>query len=483
LEPPLVSEDDEPLYDDVNTDLAAQTFLDIAKPQTVLVCGCAFGRLVRGFLRIEPTISVYGFDLSEYAISHGFAEVRDKIQMLDASAEQIPFSEKHFDLTVALDFFEHQNNEYLDFVLDNVARVSKKILIRQPLSAISVSPRDRGGFIAAFNPLTHQERVALIDSHPMISTPVPNADDPIHPSEQGRDFWISKFAERGFVEKALPESLYVFSNPACLSSFTTLYFESEGAAPKSAVGHGLRSDVTGLAGDGQPAAYMLDGRYVLATGQKPDGQAEMEIVELPTPVLGDRLKDAAAIQRFVGDAKPYHPIPIDTFEGIEVSRPSVDRYNIAYKALSACGELSGSTMYDLGCHYGYLSFSFECCGLQVSACDRNPDVIAVAFRLARILGSKVDFKLADIRTVVKTHCLWDYVLGMNVFHYVLEELNVKDREQLILDLGQITRVAAVVTTLEWDGFSYGDIAALGGFSRAEMVGEPEDSHSIWLMVK
>lgn len=234
--------------------------------------------------------------------------------------------------------------------------------------------------------------------------------------------------------------------------------------------------------EGTAAGYMRDGHYELVSGAK-HLRHDTEIVELLTPVPEGNIADAEEILAYNGGHKPYHPIPIEPFEDVEVSRPSVDRYNIAYGTLCSCGELQGATMYELGCHTGYLSFSFECCGLHVSACDRREDVIKIAEHTAHILNSRVDFQLADIKDVVANGRQYDYVLGMNVFHYLTKEMTHEETIAFVTNLGKMTRNAAVVTTLETDVLRYPEIAELGGFHTFKKVGEPVDSHAIWLLSK
>lgn len=233
---------------------------------------------------------------------------------------------------------------------------------------------------------------------------------------------------------------------------------------------------------GEAAAYMRDGHYVLVSGSR-QFQSDTEIQELLAPVPEVYSANAKAILAYNAGSKPYHPIPIQTFHGVEVSRPSVDRYNIAYGALASCGAIEGRTMCELGCHTGYLSFSFECCGLAVTAYDIGTGVINIAEHTAKILNSKVRFHQADIRDVVKRGWDYDYVLGMNVFHHLTPDFSHDELREFVVSLGAMTRKAAVVTTLEADDLTYTEIAELGGFTTVEKVGEPVDSYPIWLLSK
>jgi len=193
-------------------------------PGKVLDCGCAIGKLVLGFH--ETGVEIVGFDLSSFAIEHAIDAVKDHILLLDCALERLPYADGYFDLSIAFDFFEHQDDEHIETVIGEICRVtSGNILIRQPFTKFNVPISEREGLIKSFNSLSHKERLALIDNILGITTSVPDMDCPFHPQERGREFFIEKFTNFGFHEYDLDEDAYVFPNPASVCSFNCLYLE------------------------------------------------------------------------------------------------------------------------------------------------------------------------------------------------------------------------------------------------------------------
>ncbi len=74
-------------------------------PRRVLDIGCAKGFLVQAF-RAQGVPSVFGTDISFYAVSSGGAEVRGRLMVADVQAG-IPLQSASCDLITALDLFEH----------------------------------------------------------------------------------------------------------------------------------------------------------------------------------------------------------------------------------------------------------------------------------------------------------------------------------------------------------------------------------------
>lgn len=206
----------------------AKMLIGYFDPKAVLDCGCATGFMVQAFDSLG--IDAYGFELSEFAVEHTFPEVKgDRVLLLDAALEELPFSDNYFDLVLALDFFEHQDDEHLDFVMKNIARVSGGwIFARQPFSTMSKVPDiERAEFIRSFNHLTHAERLLVIDTIPEITTPTPDPNCPFHPQERGRDFWIEVFSKYGFKDIFLGEDFYRPPDPTWVNSFNTIVFRKE----------------------------------------------------------------------------------------------------------------------------------------------------------------------------------------------------------------------------------------------------------------
>ena len=198
-------------------------------PKSVIDCGCAMGGMVCDFLNLCPTMDVYGFDLSDYAIENCLPAAKPCISVLDVALEPIPFPDKHFDLCLAIDFYEHQDDEHIGIVISETCRVTKQfIFIRQPFIKFNVAVEKRDELIMRYNHLSHLERLALTNKVPEITSSVPEPTCPYHPQERARDFFIPLFAKNGFVERALPEADYIFPNPGSVSSWSVLFLERKG---------------------------------------------------------------------------------------------------------------------------------------------------------------------------------------------------------------------------------------------------------------
>ena len=65
----------------------------------VLDVGCGKGYLLFEFTQVVPGIEVAGLEISEYAIQHAKAEVREAIRQ--GNATELPFEDDAFDLVVS----------------------------------------------------------------------------------------------------------------------------------------------------------------------------------------------------------------------------------------------------------------------------------------------------------------------------------------------------------------------------------------------
>jgi hypothetical protein len=209
------------------TDLVRFLLARSENPKSVMDCGCAVGGVVSAIRAVCPETEVWGFDLSEYAIEHALPEVKDAVSLLDCAEEPIPYPDRHFGLCIAMDFYEHQDDDHMEFVVAETTRVtSGYIFIRQPFVHFNVPDIDaRIELIKSYNHLSHKERLALIDAIPEITTSIPDPDCLYHPGERGRGFFIDLFRKHGFGEQTLPENDYIFPNCVTITSWTTLFLK------------------------------------------------------------------------------------------------------------------------------------------------------------------------------------------------------------------------------------------------------------------
>ena len=91
----------------------------------ILEIGCAKGYLIKEFKDLLPKCTIYGVDISEYAISNAHIGIKKKL--LIANANSLPFKKKFFDLTLSINSLHNiLNLEELKESFSEIKRVSKK---------------------------------------------------------------------------------------------------------------------------------------------------------------------------------------------------------------------------------------------------------------------------------------------------------------------------------------------------------------------
>lgn len=130
----------------------------------------------------------------------------------------------------------------------------------------------------------------------------------------------------------------------------------------------------------------------------------------------------------------YQSIPVA--EGIKTS--GSDRSGTL--ALILPPDLSGKSILDVGCRYGYFSFEAAKRGARrVLAVDFDDDALRKAEKLKQVIGTDVEFRKLDItRQVVDEQ--FDVVLCLNILHHLpdpigtLNDLVEMTRERLVLEV-------------------------------------------------
>lgn len=89
----------------------------------ILDVGCGKGFLLYDFTKLLPGIEVTGLDISEYAIENAKEEIKDNLQVGDATS--LPFQDKHFDLVISLNTLHNLHSYDLDKALREIERVGK----------------------------------------------------------------------------------------------------------------------------------------------------------------------------------------------------------------------------------------------------------------------------------------------------------------------------------------------------------------------
>ena len=93
-----------------------------AKPK-ILDIGCGKGYLLYDFLKVIPHAEIFGIDISNYAIANGKPEIRDRLQVGNAST--LPWPDDTFDLVISITTLHNMHAYDLDLALREVERVGK----------------------------------------------------------------------------------------------------------------------------------------------------------------------------------------------------------------------------------------------------------------------------------------------------------------------------------------------------------------------
>lgn len=90
----------------------------------VLDVGCGKGFQLYELTQVMPGLDVFGIDVSEYAIKNCKEEIKDKLQV--ANATNLPFPDHSFDFVFSITTLHNLHNYDLDKALREIERVGKK---------------------------------------------------------------------------------------------------------------------------------------------------------------------------------------------------------------------------------------------------------------------------------------------------------------------------------------------------------------------
>lgn len=90
----------------------------------ILDIGCGKGFLLFDFTKVVPGIEVTGIDISDYAIENSKEEIRDRLQV--GNATELPFPDNSFDFVYSLNALHNLHCYDLDKALREMQRVSRK---------------------------------------------------------------------------------------------------------------------------------------------------------------------------------------------------------------------------------------------------------------------------------------------------------------------------------------------------------------------
>lgn len=89
----------------------------------ILDVGCGKGFLLYDFTKVLPGIEIHGIDISDYAIANSKEEVRDRLQIGNATA--LPFPDNYFDFVYSITTLHNLHCYDLDKALHEIQRVAK----------------------------------------------------------------------------------------------------------------------------------------------------------------------------------------------------------------------------------------------------------------------------------------------------------------------------------------------------------------------
>jgi len=95
----------------------------ISNQSKVLDVGCAKGFFLFDLKQALPEISIKGVDISEYAISHSLPEVKQELQVGNATA--LPFADSTFDFVMSINTIHNLNRSDCAKSLQEIERVTK----------------------------------------------------------------------------------------------------------------------------------------------------------------------------------------------------------------------------------------------------------------------------------------------------------------------------------------------------------------------
>jgi SAM-dependent methyltransferase len=90
----------------------------------ILDVGCGKGFLLYDFTKVVPDLELHGIDISEYAIANAKEEIKDRLQV--GNATSLPYPDNFFDFVFSITTLHNLPCYDLDKALREIERVSKK---------------------------------------------------------------------------------------------------------------------------------------------------------------------------------------------------------------------------------------------------------------------------------------------------------------------------------------------------------------------
>jgi SAM-dependent methyltransferase len=94
----------------------------LSSQSSVLDVGCAKGFMLHDLAELIPGIQVKGVDVSEYAIQNAIEDMKQCVQV--ANATSLPFPDKSFDVVISINTVHNLDREECGKALQEIQRVS-----------------------------------------------------------------------------------------------------------------------------------------------------------------------------------------------------------------------------------------------------------------------------------------------------------------------------------------------------------------------
>lgn len=101
-----------------------QAHFGLKSGSSLLDVGCAKGFMLHDLAAMIPGLTVKGIDISDYAIEHAIDDMKPHVQV--ASATNLPFPDKSFDVVIAINTIHNLDREDCGRALREIERVARR---------------------------------------------------------------------------------------------------------------------------------------------------------------------------------------------------------------------------------------------------------------------------------------------------------------------------------------------------------------------